>query len=69
MAKKRTPRKSTRRGAKDTGFEVEDQAEAAEAKTSKAGMEDGIIWATLVALLAGIVLAQMQLSDYGASWI
>ena len=64
---KRTPRKSGRRsggGKKDSGFEVEDSA--APAKGASATLEDGLVWVTLVALVVGLIAAQLGLSDYGA---
>lgn len=65
---KRTPRKSGRRsggGKKDSGFEVEDSS-AAPAKGASATLEDGLVWVTLVALVVGLIAAQLGLSDYGA---
>ena len=63
---KRTPRKSGRRsggGKKDSGFEVE---ESAAPKGASATLEDGLVWVTFVALLVGLIAAQIGLSDYGA---
>lgn len=61
--------KSARRGgggaaggrrSKDTEFQVE---EAAVDSGPKAGLESGLVVVTFVALLIGIVMAQMELGD------
>lgn len=66
MAKaKRTPRKSGRRsagGAKETTFEVQDTATAPK---SSATLEDGLVWVTFVALIVGLIVSQLELSDFG----
>ena len=63
---KRTPRKSGGRrggGSKSSTFEVEDSAAP---KGPGASLEDGLVWVTLVALVVGLVAAQIGLAEYGA---
>ena len=70
MAKKkssRAPSRSSGRGkGKDTGFEVEDSQDEAEAGPMPASLETGLVFVTFVALVIGLILAQLDLgSTYG----
>ena len=70
MAKSRNaPRGGGRKGkpAKDTTFEVEDQDELEAAAAGPGGdLETALVFVTLIALVVGIILAQVELSgSYG----
>lgn len=61
MAKRQPQRQSSaRRGRKDAGLEVEDSGTA-----QGMSLEQGLVLVTFVALLAGLILAQIGLSDHG----
>jgi len=60
MARRQPQRQSARRGRKDGGLEVEDSGTA-----ESMSLEQGLVLVTFVALLAGLILAQIGLSDHG----
>ena len=69
MAKKAARRGGSRRSAKakDAAFEVEDPADSGAAPL---GLEAGLVLITFVALLVGLIVAQMQLSSqFDAGWL
>jgi len=73
MAKSKNPRTPTRSGArgkgKDSGFEVEDQGQAAGAPgadPAAPSVEQLIVMVTFVALFVALLLSQIELgSSYG----